>query len=99
MIQTTKESFTKLEIIVLIRLAATFNYNNADEEKSDNATGIFFNDLCLDKNDAKVMRGVVSSLVKKDILVEDDVNGKPFFRGTDKAIDLIYNDSTFNAFI
>ena len=62
-------------------------------EKADNATGIFFKELCLDKNDAKMMRGVVSSLIKKGILEADDVNGEPFFRGTDKAIDLVYNDS------
>ena len=90
---TLKESFTTLEISVLIRLANSCNYDSADAEKADNATGIFFKELCLDKNDAKMMRGVVSSLIKKGILEADDVNGEPFFRGTDKAIDLVYNDS------
>lgn len=90
---TLKESFTTLEISVLIRLASSCNYDSADAEKEDNSTGVFFKELCLDKDDAKVMRGVVSSLVKKGMLEEDDVNGEPFFRGTDKAIDLVYNDS------
>ena len=90
---TLRESFTKLEISVIITLASTFNYDNAEAEKADNATGIYFKELCLDKNDAKMMRGVVSSLIKNGILEEDDVNGETFFRGTDKAIDLVYNDS------
>lgn len=39
---TLKESFTTLEISVLIRLASSCNYDSADAEKEDNSTGVFF---------------------------------------------------------
>jgi hypothetical protein len=84
--------FTDNEMILLNLVSEFRNYDNLESEISDNAVGVYFSDITeYTSLNVKVARGVVSSLIQKDILVLDDVNGTPFYRATDKCLEYCYN--------
>ena len=83
--------FTNLEKKMLYLLSEFRNYDDLETELNDNAVGLYMKDI-VEYTDmtAEVARGVVSSLVQKDILYTDDVNGKPFYRATDECLKYLY---------
>ena len=85
-------TFTQLEKTILNLVAGYRNYDNLESEISDNAVGIYLNDVTkYTPIDAKTARGVLSSLIQKDMLYTDSVNGQIFFRATDECLEYCYN--------
>lgn len=85
-------TFTNNEMKIL-RLVSDFrNYDNLESEISDNAVGVYMSDITeYTPLDVLIARGVVSSLIQKDMLILDNVNGIPFYRATDKCLEYCYN--------
>ena len=86
------EEFTSNEKKILSLLSEYRNYDNVETELHDNAVGLYM-DEDIEKHtdlDSYVARGVVSSLIQKDMLSTDRVNGKMFYRATDKCIRYLY---------
>ena len=85
-------NFTTNELVLLNLLSAFRNYDDLESELSDNAVGFYEWDIKEYTDiDIKVARGVISSLIQKDMIYTDSVNGKAFFRATDECIEYIYN--------
>ena len=83
-------NFTTNELVLLNLLSAFRNYDDLESELSDNAVGFYEWDIKEYTDiDIKVARGVISSLIQKDMIYTDSVNGKAFFRATDKCIEYI----------
>ena len=84
--------FTSNELTLLNLLSAFRNYDDLESELNDNAVGFYDWDIKEYTNmDIKVARGVISSLIQKDMIYTDSVNGKAFFRATDECIEYLYN--------
>ena len=84
--------FTELEKAILKLVADWRNYDNLESELNDNAVGIYLRDIReYTPLDTKTARGVISSLIQKDMLYTDSVNGELFFRATDKCLEYCYN--------
>ena len=84
--------FTKYEKAILKIIANWRNYDNLESELNDNAFGVYLSDVTeYTPLDAKTARGVLSSLIQKDMLYYDTVNGYNFFRATDKCLEYCYN--------
>ena len=84
--------FTRNEIIILKLIAEWRNYDNLESEINDNAVGIYLRDIKeYTPLQAITTRGVLSSLIQKDMLYTDSVNGEKFFRATDKCLEYCYN--------
>ena len=84
--------FTTNELVLLNLLSAFRNYDDLETELRDNAVGFYEWDIKeYTDMDIKVARGVISSLIQKDMIYTDSVNSKAFFRATDKCIEYIYN--------
>ena len=84
--------FTDLEKIILKLVASWRNYDNLEDELNDNACGIYFSDIKKHTSlDNKITRGVVSSLIQKDMLYPSDVNGEDFYYATEKCLEYLYN--------
>ena len=84
--------FTRNEIIILKLIAEWRNYDNLESEINDNAVGIYLRDIReYTPLQTITARGVLSSLIQKDMLYTDSVNGEMFFRATDKCLEYLYN--------
>jgi hypothetical protein len=84
--------FTKYERAILAIVASWRNYDNLESELNDNACGVYLRDIVeYTPLDTKTARGVLSSLIQKDMLYTDRVNGEMFFRATDKCLEYCYN--------
>lgn len=84
--------FTTNEFVLLNLLSAFRNYDDLESELSDNAVGFYEWDIKeYTDMDIKVARGVISSLIQKDMIYTDSVNGKAFFRATDECLEFLYN--------
>lgn len=84
--------FTTNEMTILRLLSAFRNYDDLETELGDNAVGIYMSDITeYTSLDVIIARGVVSSLIQKDMLYLDDVNGVNFFRATDECLEYLYN--------
>lgn len=84
--------FTKHEKAILKLVADWRNYDNLESELNDNAVGIYIRDIReYTPLQTITARGVLSSLIKKDMLYCDKVNGEQFFRATDKCLEYCYN--------
>ena len=84
--------FTKNEKAILWIVSEWRNYDNLESEINDNAVGVYLRDIIeYTPMDAKTARGVLSSLIQKDMLYLDGVNGENFFRATDKCLEYCYN--------
>lgn len=84
--------FTLYELKIISLVAEWRNYDNLESELNDNACGVYLNDIIeYTPLDTKTARGVLSSLIKKDMLYCDKVNGEQFFRATDKCLEFCYN--------
>ena len=84
--------FTTNEMTILRLLSAFRNYDDLETELGDNAVGIYMSDITeYTPLDVIIARGVVSSLIQKDMLYFDDVNGINFFRATDECLEYLYN--------
>ena len=85
-------NFTNNELEIIKLLSEFRNYNDLQTEINDNAVGVYIKDILqyTSIKDTKIIRGVVSSLIKKDMLYTDDVNGELFFRATDECLKFLY---------
>lgn len=84
--------FTINELVILHLLSAFRNYDDLETELGDNAVGFYDWDIKeYTDMDIKVGRGVISSLIQKDMIYTDSVNGKAFFGATDKCLEYLYN--------
>lgn len=84
--------FTELEKTILKLVADWRNYDNLESELNDNAVGIYLRDIVeYTPLDTKIARGIISSLIQKDMLYTDSVNGELFFRATDECLEYCYN--------
>ena len=85
-------NFTTNELEILKLLSYWRNYDNLESELNDNAVGIYtwdvkeYTDMPI-----KTFRGVISSLIQKNMVYTDSVNGEPFFRATDECLEFLYN--------
>ncbi len=88
------EEFTCNEKKILSILSEYRNYDDVETELNDNAVGVYMDEDIEKYTDmtANVARGVVSSLIQKDMLYTDNVNGKSFYRATDKCIRYLYEN-------
>lgn len=85
--------FTELEKVIIDLIAEYRNYDSLEDEINDNAVGVYLKDILIYTSlDAKTARGVLSSLIKKDMLYCDKVNGEQFFRATDKCLEYCYQE-------
>lgn len=70
----------------------SFNYDNAEDNKTDNANYCDIEDVAralgITKQQAS---GVCVSLRNKDLIFEDRVNGMPIYMVTEKGIDEHFN--------
>lgn len=92
------EEFTSNEKKIISLLSEYRNYDNVETELEDNAVGVYM-DEDIEKYtdmDSYVARGVVSSLIQKEMLSTDRVNGKMFYRATDKCIRYLYDNEEVN---
>ena len=84
--------FTSNEMEILELLAGFRNYDNLETEISDNAVGVYMEDITeYTTLTSKVARGVISSLEQKNMVDTDSVNGEVFFRATDECLEYLYN--------
>lgn len=84
--------FTINELAILDIVSEWRNYDNLESEINDNAVGVYLRDILeFTPMNAKTARGVLSSLIQKDMLYTDRVNGEMFFRATDKCLEYCYN--------
>lgn len=70
-----KGNYTDLEMLVIKNFENGFNYGELEDELSDNACSLSFNELKPKGYSNKQIRGVVSSLIKKGLLFFDDWTG------------------------
>ena len=86
-------SYTDNEKIILDLLRLYLNYNDCEAELNDNAVGVYMKDITKRTTlTAQVARGVVSSLIQKDMLETDDVNGETLYRATDNCIRYLHGE-------
>ena len=84
--------FTNNEMEIIKLLSEFRNYNDLETEINDNAVGVYLTDIIQYTSlNAKIARGVISSLIKKKMLDTDSINGEPFFRATDGCLEYCYN--------
>ena len=84
--------FTELEKAILKLVAEWRNYDSLEDEINDNAVGVYLRDITeYTPIDTKTARGVLSSLIQKDMLYTDSVNGEMFFRATNECLEYCYN--------
>lgn len=86
--------FTENEKEILELLSEYRNYDNVESEISDNAVGVYMDEDIVEYTsmDSRIARGVVSSLIQKDMLYTDSVNGKTFYHATDECIRYLYEN-------
>ena len=68
-------NYTALEMLVIKNFENGFNYGELENELSDNACTLSFNELKPKGYSNKQIRGVVSSLIKKGLLFFDNWSG------------------------
>jgi hypothetical protein len=84
--------FTSIEMAVLNFLSEFRNYDNLETELNDNAVGVYMLDIKdYLETSTTVAKEVILSLMHKNMLYPDKVNGTPFFRATDECIEFLYN--------
>lgn len=87
------EQYTKLEQEVISHFHIAFNYDNAHDEKEDNATCINVLDIANDTElSINTVKGVFGSLCKKGVIEpwdEADMQSEHFI--TEKGIDAHYS--------
>lgn len=66
-------AYTELEMKVMKQIGGFLNYDTLEENLGDNATAFDFDEI--EGFETRQLKGVIGSLVKKDILMPDDVNG------------------------
>lgn len=86
--------FTENEKEILELLSEYRNYDNVESEINDNAVGVYMDEDIVEYTsmDSHIARGVVSSLIQKDMLYTDSVNGKTFYGATDACIRYLYEN-------
>ena len=84
--------FTTKELAILDIVSEWRNYDNLESEINDNAVGVYLRDILeFTPMSANEARGVLSSLIQKNMLYLDRVNGENFFRATDECLEYLYN--------
>lgn len=86
--------FTEKEKEILELLSEYRNYDDVETEIDDNAVGVYMDEdiVKYTSMDSHIARGVVSSLIQKDMIYLDPVNGKAFYRATDECIRYLYEN-------
>lgn len=91
---------TELEKKIVENFVFSFNYNDAESEKSANAVIIDFDEIqCATKLSKNVIKGILGSLTKKEIVIpcnEPDPELKNCYWVTDLGIDSYYQVSEKN---
>ena len=80
--------YTDLEKKVIEQIGNFLNYETLEENLNDNATAFWFSEI--EGIEKKRLRGVVSSLEKKGLIYQDDVNGDPMFMVTSTGLKEYY---------
>lgn len=88
------DTFTDEDNQILDLLADYRNYNSLKAELSDNAVGVYIEDdvLAYTKLSKDVAMTAIEHLLQKDMLYKDKVNGKCFYRATNKCIRYLYKN-------
>jgi len=84
------QTYTEMELKT-IKTSFSFNYETAEDEKSDNAATCEIQNVAESlKITKKQATGVCLSLRNKNLLYEDEVNGDPIYMITEFGIDEYY---------
>jgi hypothetical protein len=87
----TNATYTALQISILAACAKSFNYSTPEEEKADHAFIMDAVELAaMTGRSAASIKGCLSSLYKRELMIETEVNGEHGFEMTDEGIDAAF---------